>query len=151
MSTDHNGLSRRDLLRAASLGALTLGASPAALGDPPAEKHEKTEDRNPNKQIPRRRLGKTNMMVSVIAAGAGGISSPEILHRALDHGVNYVDTAPSYPNSEEILGEVMKTRRKDVFLATKWNAFATTKATLLESLDVSLKKLQTDHIDLILL
>lgn len=152
MSRDRKDWSRRDLLRAASLGALTLSAGQPAADAQEAQKARKTEDRNPNKSLPRRRLGRTNMMVTVIGAGGAGISSPEILDRAIERGVNYVDTAPAYGDSEAVFGEVMRSRRKHVFLATKWYCMADwTAEQCLASLNHSLKTLQTEQVDLLLL
>src|SRR5437868_146689 len=115
MTPDRKGVSRRDLLRAASLGALALGTQNAA----PAQEEPKprTEDRNPNKSLPRRRLGRTNLMVTTVGVGGAGIAGPELLERAIDQGINYIDTAPGYGDSEDVFGEVMKTQRKAVFLA----------------------------------
>src|SRR5882724_4605222 len=108
MPEDTKGLSRRDLLRTASLGALALGAGATAQGqEKPKDEKAKTEDRNTNKSLPRRRLGRTNMMVTVIGSGGVAISSPEILNRAIEKGINYIDTAPAYGDSEELFGEVM--------------------------------------------
>ncbi len=153
MSVENVNLTRRGLLRAASLGALSLGAT-AAGGQEKAEALKpdapKTEDRNSNKSLPRRRLGRTNMMVTTIGSGGAGITGPEILHRAIDKGINYIDTAPAYGDSEDVFGEVMKTDRDKVFLATKWVVLGDwTMEQCLESLNRSLKKLKTDHVDLL--
>ena len=146
MPADKKEFSRRDLFRAASLATVSLGMGSAAAD----QDKRKTEDRNKNTALPRRRLGRTNLMVTTIGAGGAGISAPEILERAIDHGVNYVDTAPVYSGSEAVFGEVMSRRRKDVFLATKW--YVSTDWTVdrcLTALDRSLKRLQTDHVDLL--
>ena len=86
MSEERNALSRRDWLRTASLGAISLGAYEEALlaQEKPKEVKPKTEDRNKNKEIPRRRLGRTNMMVTVIGTGGAGITDASILNRAID-------------------------------------------------------------------
>ena len=156
MSEEKNAFSRRDLLRTVSAsvatGALTLG-----MGNSEAEAQEKlavakpkTEDRNSVKTLPRRRLGRTNMMVTVIGTGGSGITDATILNRAIDKGINYIDTAPAYGDSETVHGEVMKDRRKDVFLATKWwpqGDWSIERC--MESLEKSLKALKTDHVDLL--
>jgi len=73
----------------------------------------------------------------------------EALHRALDSGITYLDTAYSYGNgkSEEWVGKVMKTRRKGVWLATKVAARKGDEA--MRIIEGSLKRLQTGQVDLI--
>ena len=77
-----------------------------------------------------RTLGRTGIKVSPYALGAmmfGAIANPDhddavrIIHRALDSGINLVDTADAYSHgeSEEIVGKALKGRRDDVVLATK--------------------------------
>jgi aryl-alcohol dehydrogenase-like predicted oxidoreductase len=68
------------------------------------------------------------------------------LNHAIDLGIIYLDTSPDY-GSEPHLGEVMRARRGEVFLATKVNRRS--KQGVLEELKESLRKLQTDHVDLI--
>lgn len=150
-----NQISRRDLLKSASLGALVIGAESAVSAQEQSKSKEtaapkqKTEDRNKNITLPRRRLGRTNMMVTTISSGGVGIQDPAILERAIELGINYIDTAPAYGDSETVFGEVMKKRRGEVFLATKWVPLADWSVEqCLASLDKSLKRLQTDHIDL---
>src|SRR5262249_53165468 len=73
----------------------------------------------------------------------------QAIHTALDQGIGYLDTAYGYGSgrSETWLGQVMKTRRKQVFLATKIEPRDGDQATRI--LEQSLKRLQTDQIDLI--
>lgn len=150
MSEEKFGVSRRDLLRAASIGAVGLGAEGMGLAQDKAKPAPKTEDRNKNKSIPRRRLGRTNMMVTIIGSGGGALTDSQMIHSAIDEGINYLDTAPAYGPSEKLHGEVMKERRKEVFLATKWwpkSDWTTDRC--LESLEHSLKVLNTDYVDLL--
>ena len=110
------------------------------------------------KGLPTATLGKTGVKVPRIGIGLGSrfcaVESEdralEILQAALDHGFYYWDTAYSYRNkdivSEERLGRVLKTRRKDVFLATKFEA--RTHDGVMRQFEDSLKRLQTDHLDL---
>lgn len=103
---------------------------------------------------PERLLGKTGVSVPLIGYGTAPIGKKEVardyalrcLNRAIDLGITYLDTSPDY-GSEPHVGEVMKTRRKEVFLATKVNKRS--KAGVLDELKQSLEKLQTDHVDLI--
>ena len=71
-----------------------------------------------------------------------------IIDRAIDLGVNYIDTSPHYGSglSEERIGELMKSRRNEVFLAT--GAYDRSYDGTLASVEQSLKRLQTDHLDL---
>ncbi len=75
----------------------------------------------------------------------------ETIHRALDLGINYIDTAPGYGegHSERLIGEVMRTRRDECVLATKvaWKGLdkESVKASVLESLG----RLRTDHLDVV--
>ncbi len=100
-----------------------------------------------------RTLGRTGLKVSSIGIGAASLTSPAVLDRALDLGLNYIDTAACYADgvSETVVGKVMKKRRKEVVLTTKWHPHAKeSKANILKSLDDSLKRLQTDHVDCVL-
>jgi len=102
--------------------------------------------------IRKRLLGGTGLEATEI--GLGGIpmirssfdKAVKIVHRALDLGVNYLDTARNYRDSEAKMGAVMRTRRDECFLATK--SSAGTKEAALAELAVSLKELQTDKLDL---
>jgi uncharacterized protein len=104
-----------------------------------------------------RRLGRTNVMVSDISLGSGGIKDVEVARLALDRGVNYFDTAPDYAaaESERILGEAIRGRRHQVFLATKFcrpdghlpNDTPVPK--VIAAVEGSLRRLQTDYVDLI--
>jgi len=106
--------------------------------------------------MPKRKLGRTGLQVSVLSIGTGSTTAQvrqpdqavDIMNRALDLGVNYIDTAPSYGNgrSETIIGAVMKERREEVFLATKTHDRSYDGT--LRLFDESLKCLQTQYIDL---
>ena len=97
-------------------------------------------------------LGKTGMNVTRL--GFGGIpiqrltesEAVKVICRCLDLGVNYLDTANMYTTSEERIGQAVKARRHDVFLATK--TFPGTPDIIKANLDLSLKRLATDYIDL---
>jgi hypothetical protein len=94
--------------------------------------------------------------VSILAFGAGSRflmygeeQGIEALNRALDLGMNYIDTASAYGNgeSERRVGNVMKTRRKEVFLATKVADREADKA--MRTIEQSLQRLETDRVDLL--
>jgi len=107
--------------------------------------------------LPSRTLGRTGAKVSILAFGCGSRflmykdidSATAILNRAIDLGITYLDTAYLYGDgeSETRVGRVMATRRKDVWLATKIPD--RTRDEFLRRLEASLKRLQTDHVDLV--
>jgi len=108
------------------------------------------------KMIPRRQLGKTGISVSLFSLGGESTiekanradEAEQIINRAIDLGVNYIDTAPAYGrgDSESNIGRVMEYRREDVFLATK-TPDRTYDGTMYQ-LEKSLQRLRTDHLDL---
>ncbi len=106
--------------------------------------------------MPTRNFGRTGYRVGIFSLGGqaaieiegnAGLSAG-IVHRAIDLGVNYIDTARAYGRgiSEQHLGPVIKERRKEVFLASKTGKRDRDGA--LQELEISLKTLQTDHLDL---
>jgi aryl-alcohol dehydrogenase-like predicted oxidoreductase len=114
-----------------------------------------------------RTLGKTGIQVSPYALGAmmfGPMGNPDhddaarIIHKALDAGINFVDTADRYSDgeSEEIVGKALKGRRDRVVLATKLfapmgedpNMRGLSRRWIVTEVENSLRRLQTDHIDL---
>jgi aryl-alcohol dehydrogenase-like predicted oxidoreductase len=114
-----------------------------------------------------RALGRTGIKVSPYCLGAmmfGAGGNPDhddsirIIHKALDAGINFVDTADVYSRgeSEEIVGKALKGRRADTVLATKAhgpmgddpNQQGNSRRWLVREVETSLRRLQTDHIDL---
>src|SRR5215210_7047629 len=114
-----------------------------------------------------RTLGRTGVEVSPLCLGAmmfGAWGNPDrdesirIIHRALDAGINFVDTADVYSagESEEIVGKALRGRRDDVVLATKVhgrmgegpNRSGNSRRWILQEVDASLRRLGTDWIDL---
>ncbi len=135
-------MSRREFLRASA----TLAVSTAAFAT----------DEEPKPKLPHRPLGRTGVKVAILGmGGAGFLASWEdkeevasFIHKMIDEGINYFDTARNYGKSEENLGLVMGTaRRKEVFLATK--TVSRTYDGAFKDVEVSLKALRTDHLDLI--
>ncbi|MFA6470841.1 MAG: aldo/keto reductase [Candidatus Latescibacterota bacterium] len=98
-----------------------------------------------------RELGSTGYKASEIGFGAMNTRDPELIHAAIDAGINYLDTAHSYMKgvNEEIIGTVMKTKRNKVFLSTKLRQVKASE--MPGMLELSLKRLNTDHVDLLLL
>ena len=111
----------------------------------------------------RRRLGKTDMVASVLGFGgseigyerAGARTVARLLGTALDAGLNVVDTAECYEDSETLIGAALGTRRREVYLLTKcghprgYGRGDWREASLLSSIERSLKRLRTDRLDLI--
>lgn len=137
------------VMTAAVIGSAALPKLPTAAAPSDLPKHE---------AMPTRNLGKTGYKVGIFSLG--GQASLErahnedvavpIVEKALDLGVNYVDTSSIYGGperwSEQYVGKVMKHRRADAFLATKTKE--RTRDGSMQMLETSLKLLQTDHIDL---
>jgi predicted aldo/keto reductase-like oxidoreductase len=100
----------------------------------------------------RRRLGKTNLDVAVVGIGAGGLEALEPIKRAVDKGMNYVDTSTCYAGSEDTLGRAFVTYpglRQKLVIATKWDPGGfTQKDEMLASLDQSLRRMRTDHVEI---
>ncbi|OAI47853.1 hypothetical protein AYO44_08715 [Planctomycetaceae bacterium SCGC AG-212-F19] len=104
--------------------------------------------------LPRRLLGRTGREVTLFSLGGEGVlrtygRTPEavrVIHRALDQGVTYCDTAPAYADSVNYYGAALGERRQDVFLAAKTHD--RTRDGSLRLLDDTLKRLKTDHLDL---
>jgi len=97
------------------------------------------------------KLGRTGLEVSDISFGSASSSDPALVRHALDRGVNYFDTAESYRrgNAEEAIGEAVKGRRDQVVLSTKSKSGSSdTRAEMMKALEGSLKRLQTDHVDI---
>ena len=115
-----------------------------------------------------RLLGRTGVRVSPLSLGAmmfGAWGNPDhdectrIIHRALDAGINVIDTADVYARgeSEEIVGRALEGRRDDVVLATKFhgamsdddpNQAGNSRRWIIREVENSLRRLRTDHIDL---
>jgi aryl-alcohol dehydrogenase-like predicted oxidoreductase len=114
-----------------------------------------------------RTLGRTGIKVSPYCLGAmmfGGPGNPDhddcirIIHKALDSGINFIDTADRYSHgeSEEIVGKALKGKRDNIVLATKVhgpmgedpNQQGNSRRWIMRAVEASLRRLQTDHIDL---
>src|ERR1039457_1525038 len=152
------GHGRREFLKAS--GAVTAALlAPSAL----AAETQETLPGLPSNPVtptamPTRNLGKTGYKVGIFSLGGqASLEKPNneavavpIIEKALDLGVNYVDTSSIYGGperwSEQYVGKVMKHRRSDAFLATKTRE--RTRDASMRMIETSLKLLQTDHIDL---
>jgi aryl-alcohol dehydrogenase-like predicted oxidoreductase len=113
-----------------------------------------------------RTLGRTGIQVSPYALGTlmfgGAIGNDDhddairIIHKALDAGINFLDTADAYGDSEVVVGKALKGRRENVVLATKLgrplgddpNQQGASRRWIMTAVERSLRRLQTDYIDL---
>ena len=112
-----------------------------------------------------RLLGRAGVKVSPLCLGsmnfgaaADEAQSTRVIHAALDAGINFIDTADIYSKgrSEEVIGKALAGKRDGVVLATKvWgrmgtgpNDAGTSRLHIMQAVEASLKRLQTDHIDL---
>ena len=104
--------------------------------------------------IPKRRLGKTNVDVTILGLGGEGIlrthgherEAYALINRAIDLGINYFDSAKAYAGCESYHGKALGERRNDIFLAGK--SHARDKKGALAHLSDTLKTIKTDHLDL---
>jgi aryl-alcohol dehydrogenase-like predicted oxidoreductase len=160
MSTNHP--SRRDFLHGVSSAGALFGLARVTrgFGQEPA-KQEPAQD---EPAVEHRRFGKTDMKVAILGFGGAEIgyegaeqaTVDKLLGAALDAGLNVVDTAECYADSEEKIGGAIGQRRKDFYLFTKVGHIgangepgsAWDKAGITASLERSLKRLKTDAVDL---
>jgi aryl-alcohol dehydrogenase-like predicted oxidoreductase len=139
--TDRN-LSRRDFVKVGAAGTAGLYVT--------------AQNAHATGAMPQRPLGRTGHNVKLFSLGGQATleqygtreESIGIINRAIDLGVNYIDTAAAYGRgiSQTYIGEVMATRRDEVFLATKTHD--RTRDGSFRLLEESLRLLQTDHLDL---
>ncbi|HTB94706.1 MAG TPA: aldo/keto reductase [Candidatus Sulfotelmatobacter sp.] len=152
MDSNELDLSRRKFLQ----GAAIMGASPLipsrALSASDAVPRE-----IPEGVVPKRSLGRTGIQVSALGLGGYHLGSAstdqaanEIVAKALDHGIDFFDNAWEYHDglSEERLGKALKGKRQNAFLMTKVCTHGRDKKVAMRMLEESLRRLQTDHLDL---
>ncbi|MDH5679123.1 MAG: aldo/keto reductase [Nitrospinota bacterium] len=107
-----------------------------------------------------RPLGKTGLKISDISFGGGKLASSSLVARAMDMGINYIDTAPDYGRSENVLGEHIKKngRRDKLIIATKFCDYGfygqhlpgdQPESKYIQMVEGSLERLNTDYIDVI--
>ncbi|MBN2411467.1 aldo/keto reductase [candidate division KSB1 bacterium] len=135
-------MDRRDFIKTSFTGGAVISLS-TLLNCSQSEK---------NSPFPKRELGKTGEMLSMIGFGGILVSDEEqanannAVAKAFDRGINYFDVAPTYGNAEDKLGPALKPYRDRSFLACKTEE--RTKEGAEKELNESLKKLNTDHFDL---
>ncbi len=105
-------------------------------------------------EIEKRELGKTGLKVTILGLGCAQIGAlrnfklaVEIIETAINLGINYIDTASTYGDAEEKVGEVMKSRRREVILATK--TLQRDKESSWREINTSIERLKTDYVDIL--
>lgn len=153
---DHShDASRRKFLK----GAAVLGATSVAdrIGMAQAQQNGGSAPTDNGELVPHRSLGKTGIQVSAIALGGYHLGSAknqqeanEIVAVAMDAGVNFFDNAWDYHDghSEEVVGIALKGKRDKAVVMTKVCTHGRGKDVAMRQLEESLRRLQTDHLDL---
>ncbi len=138
-------IGRREFIRSGTLAGLGVGlvtltgsASAAIPSNPEVRRYAP--------------LGRTGMKISDISFGADRLSpgQEDLIRHAFDRGINYFDTAETYRggDSEATLGKALRGKRDKVFLTSKTLAEPDTgKDAIMQALEGSLRRLQTDHVD----
>lgn len=151
--TSHS--SRRDFLKSSAALSLTAAVASQFSLNHVVDAAEDTA------KIERRRFGKTDMNVGVLGFGGSEIGAEKasldtvtkLLNGAIDGGLNVIDTAECYGDSEILIGDSIGNRRKDFFLFTKCGhapgVQGWTKEAVLGSIERSLKRLKTETVDLV--
>lgn len=143
--TSPSAIDRRAFLRRAALTGAGLSAAWATgLAADPA-----------GGELPKRVLGRTGVRVTILGLGTAPIGeamvdrqeAERIFGEVMDLGVNYIDTARIYGHAEEVLSNLVPSRRDQLFLVTK--VWTDSGAAAQKSLEESLRRLKTDHVDLV--
>ncbi len=134
-----------------------LGAAPLLAGGSMAQPQSDASQQIPAGEVPKKALGRTGVQVSAMGLGGYHLGSAEtdqaameIVAKAFDHGVRFFDNAWEYHDglSEERLGKALRGKRDQAFVMTKVCTHGRDKKVAMRMLDESLRRLQTDHLDL---
>ncbi|MGD8501379.1 MAG: aldo/keto reductase [Phycisphaerales bacterium] len=145
VSAGNEGMDRREFFK--RTGRAGAGLALAVMHQPLSAQ--------PTDTLPTRVLGRTKEKVSILGLGTAPVGEGpvgvqdgiRIFSEAIDRGVTYVDTARIYGNAEEILGHIIPKRRDKLFVVTKVSTDNAARAE--RSLNESLSRLKTDHLDLV--
>jgi uncharacterized protein len=155
-----NRFSRRDFVKgAAAFTATAVANARAAFNAKPKPSTRSGAGARPaaGAQVPKRELGKTGAQVSVLGVGGYHLGSTkdqqeatELVARAMDAGINFFDNCWDYHDglSEERMGTALRGKRDQAFLMTKVCTHGRGKDVAMQMLEESLRRLQTDHLDL---
>ncbi len=145
-------LSRRRFMQ----GAAIIGAAPL-MSSRAFSTSDRVPPQSPEGTVPKKTLGRTGVQVSALGLGGYHLGAAntnqvanEIVAKALDHGIDFFDNAWEYHDglSEERLGGALKGKRQSAFLMTKVCTHGRDKKVAMRMLEESLRRLQTDHLDL---
>jgi len=154
MGQNHDSSRRRFLKGAAVLGASTV-ADRIAMAQ--AKQNAGVAASGNTELVPHRTLGRTGIQVSAMALGGYHLGSTkdqkeanEIVAAAMDAGINFFDNAWDYHDghSEEVVGAALKGKRQNAVVMTKVCTHGRGKDVAMQQLEESLRRLQTDHLDL---
>src|SRR5262245_43027687 len=138
-----SGFDRREFLKRGALAGASVGLLPLTGGSALAAEEPQVRRKGT--------LGRTGLRVSDIGFGSSRLAGDVgLVQHAFSRGINYFDTAESYQGgrSEETIGRALAGKRDKILLASKVGTKPDSKrGSLMKSLDMSLKRLQTDHID----
>jgi len=143
MSSEKMG--RRKFIKGASSAVLGLATAPLMnfnLSFAETEKQAAPQYRT---------LGRTGLKVTAVSMGVMNCTDPAVLRRAFDLGINFFDTAHGYMGgrNEEMVGKVFRGKRDKVLIQTKIHVHTSEKENR-QSVETSLRRLQTDHVDVLL-
>ncbi|UCE08023.1 MAG: aldo/keto reductase [bacterium] len=160
---DKNRINRREFM-----GKTTLGLFSTAVGIPLIKSNQDKPEKE--QKIIHRTLGRTKLQIPIVSFGVMNSDSPDLLRKAVDKGVRYLDTAHVYlrGNSENVIGQVLEETkmRKEVIVGTKMrfardrdnNTFllkgnarepGATEENLNKQLDLSLRRLRSNYVDIL--
>jgi aryl-alcohol dehydrogenase-like predicted oxidoreductase len=155
---NHHDETRRSIMKgAAILGAATLARGMSLASQQSSQPSEANQPVSSSEQVPHRPLGNTGITVSAIALGGYHLGSTknqqeanEIVAKAMDAGVIFFDNAWDYHQgqSEAVLGNALKGKRDRAVIMTKVCTHGRGKDVAMQQLEQSLRRLQTDHLDL---
>jgi uncharacterized protein len=143
--------------RAFIQGASIIATGPLLAKGTMAQAQPSQNSQTPVGEVPKRPLGKTGAQVSALGLGGYHLGSAEtdqaateIVAKAVDHGINFFDNAWEYHDglSEERLGRALKGKRQQAFIMTKVCTHGRDKKIAMRMLEESLRRLQTDQLDL---
>lgn len=156
-------MNRREFIRTSALGVLgthtlfgLLGCSQKGNEQAASLFGDSMHGRIRRGDMYYRRLGRTGLMVSEISLGGSPVPPEPVFRKAVEMGVNYVDTSSTYSNgnSERMIGKIMESRRDKFYVATKFHPVigqkTKSKEALIEEMEGSLTRLKTDYVDILL-
>jgi uncharacterized protein len=144
---------RRKFIKSAAI----LGTAPFVSESSMAQQQNSPSQRDLSGRVPQRLLGRTGLPVSAMGLGGYHLGSAdtdqaanEIVAKAIDYGVNFFDNAWEYHDglSEERLGKALKGKRNRAVVMTKVCTHGREKKIAMRMLEESLRRLQTDHLDI---